>query len=128
MKRELKIGDSQIITIADNGTVIVPREVRMNISEIAELFGIFYQTVKRCVRDIEKSGIANGDYSMSCTCDGSKVYPDYHGLEIIIALSFQVKSAKARIFQEWLIRRISMQPIVVELTDNIPSTDKCLWN
>jgi predicted transcriptional regulator len=52
----------KMITIADDGTVTTPREVRMNISEIADLFGIFYQTVKRCVRDIEKSGIANGDY------------------------------------------------------------------
>ncbi|WP_181982240.1 hypothetical protein [Alistipes indistinctus] len=116
------------ITITDSGIVSVPSKVRMTISEIAGLFGIFYQTAKQCIRNIEKSGAADGDYSMSCTCNGSKVYPDYYGLEIIIALSFQVRSAKARIFQEWLIRRISMHPIVVQVIDNIPPIDKCLWN
>jgi hypothetical protein len=121
MKRE-------IITISDSGMVGVPSKVRMTISEIADLFGIYYQTAKRGIRTIEKSGAAGGDYSMSCTCDGSKVYPNYYGLETIIALSFQVQSAKARIFQEWLIRRVSMHPIVVQLTDNILPTDKCLWN
>lgn len=127
MKRELKIGDSQKITITDSGIVSVPSKVRMTISEIADLFGIYYQTAKRCIRTLEKSGVADGDYSMRCTCDGSKVYPDYYGLEIIIALSFQVQSAKARIFQEWLIRRISMHPIV-EQTGNILPTDKYFWN
>ncbi len=105
MKRELKIGDSQIITIADNGTVTVPCEVRMNISEIADLLGIFYQTAKRCVRDIEKSGIANGDYSMCSTVDGLKVCPDYYGLEMITAIAFRVRSAKADIFRKWVIHK-----------------------
>jgi hypothetical protein len=106
MKRELKIGDSQIITITDNGTVTVPDKVRMNISEIADLFGIFYQTVKRYVRDIEKSGIANGDYSMCSTVAGLKVCPDYYGLEMITAVAFRVQSAKADIFRRWVVRRI----------------------
>lgn len=105
MKRELKIGDSQIITIADNGTVTVPCKVRMNISEIADLFGIFYQTAKRCVRDIEKSGISNGDYSMCSTVEGLKVCPDYYGLDMITAIAFRVQSAKAEIFRKWVIHK-----------------------
>ena len=105
MKRELKIGDSQIITIADNGTVNVPCKVRMNISEIADLFGIFYQTVKRSVRDIEKSGIAKGDYSMDNTVEGLKVCPDYYGLDMITAIAFRVQSAKADIFRKWVIHK-----------------------
>ncbi len=107
MKRELKIGDSQIITIADNGTVTVPYKVRMNISETADLFGIFYQTAKRCVREIEKSGIANGDYSMCSTVEGLKVCPDYYGLDMITAITFRVQSAKAGIFRRWVVRRIT---------------------
>jgi hypothetical protein len=47
MKRKLKIGDSQIITITDNGTVIVPGETKMSISEIADLFGIYYPDGKK---------------------------------------------------------------------------------
>lgn len=34
------------ITISDNGNITIPSEVSMTIAEIAELFGIFLQTVK----------------------------------------------------------------------------------
>jgi hypothetical protein len=105
MKRELKIGNSQIITITDNGIVTVPYKVRMNISEIADLFGIFYQTVKRCVRDIEKSDIANGDYLMYSTVEGLKVCPDYYGLDMITAIAFRVQSAKTDILRKWVIHK-----------------------
>ena len=98
MKRE-------IITITDDGTVTVPDGVRMTIVEIADLFGIYYQTVKRHIRAIEKSGVANGDYSMSCTCSGSQVYPDYYGLEMIASVAFRVRSAKTDAFRKWLIRK-----------------------
>lgn len=93
------------ITIADSGTVTVPSGVRMTIVEIADLFGIYYQTAKRHIRSIEKSSVADGDYSMSCTSGGSQVYPDYYGLEMIIAVAFRVRSAKTNAFRKWLIRK-----------------------
>ena len=52
MKRELKNGNSQIITISDNGIVNIPNNVRMSISEIANLFDIYYQTAKKNIRSI----------------------------------------------------------------------------
>lgn len=122
MKRELKIGDSQIITIADNGTVIVPREVRMNISEIADLFGIFYQTAKRCVRDIEKSGIAGGDYSMYNIVEGLKVCPYYYGLDMITAIAFRVQSAKADIFRKWVIHKTTKADLSGIILQPFPKT------
>lgn len=97
----------KIITISDNGTVTVPSETKMSIFEIADLFGIYYQTAKRYIRAIEKSGIAEGDYSMSCTCEGSKIYPDYYGLEMIVAVSFRVRSEKTNAFRKWVTRRIT---------------------
>lgn len=45
------------IKISDNGSVHVPRNVRMNIDEIAELFGIFYQVAKKNIRSVEALGI-----------------------------------------------------------------------
>jgi hypothetical protein len=96
--------ENRIITI-ENGIVHIPDEVRMSIAGIADLFDIFYQTAKREIRSIEKSGIADGDYSMSCVCDGSKVYPDYYGLEMIIALSFRIKSRNAELFRNIIIKK-----------------------
>ena len=91
----------------ENGIITVPNEIKMNITEIADLFGIYYQTTKKLVRDIEKSGIADGDYSGGCTCEGSKIYPDYYGLEMVIAVAFRVQSANAGVMRKWLLRKIS---------------------
>lgn len=84
----------------------------MTIPEIADLFGIFYQTAKKNVRDIEKSGIAVGDYSMGGTVDGGKVYPDFYGLEMLIAVAYRVQSANSEAFRKWVIKKAIKQEIV----------------
>lgn len=96
----------KIITIADNGAVTVSGEVKMNIAEIANLFGVFSQTAKRHIRAIEKSGVASGDYLMSATVEGLKVYPDYYGLDMVMAVAFRVQSAKAEIFRQWVVNKV----------------------
>lgn len=110
-----------IITITDNGTVTVPQNVRMTVCEIADLFGIYYQTAKREIRAIEKSGIANGYYSMACVTEGNMISPEYYGLEIIAALAFRVKSAKTEMFRSWIIRKAIKQELIampILLTQN----------
>ncbi|MDR1501125.1 MAG: hypothetical protein LBT43_01545 [Prevotella sp.] len=107
MKREKR----EIITIADNGTVTIPNNVRMSIGEIAGLFGIYYRTAKRHIRAIEKSGIVRGDDSMGCIVDGRHIYPEYYGLDMVIALAFQVQSKNAEIFREWLCKKAARKEI-----------------
>lgn len=97
----------KIITISDSGSVSVPSETKMSIPEIAELFGIYYQTAKRHIRTIEKSGIASCDYSLPCTVEGKSIYPVYYGLEMIVAVAFRVQSEKAEIFRRSIIHRIT---------------------
>lgn len=116
--------ENRIITI-ENGIVHIPNEVRMSIAEIADLFDIFYQTAKREIRSIEKSDITSGDYSMSCVCNGSKVYPDYYGLEMIIAVSFRVRSENAKEFRRWLMKELS-KPAIPEIL--IMSIQNPTWN
>ncbi len=79
----------------------------MSIAEIADLFGIYYQTAKKNIRAIEKSSIVNGDYSSPCTVEGKNIYPDYYGLEMVIALAFRVQSEKAEMFRRWVTRKIT---------------------
>ncbi len=94
-----------VILITDTGIVTVPNEVRMTIGEIADLFDIYYQTAKRHIRAIEKSTVASGNYTMSCTVEGMKIYPDYYGLEMIIVVAFRVQSKNAEIFRNWLMKK-----------------------
>lgn len=98
--------ENRKIIISDNGKVTIPSETKMSITEIADLFGIYYRTAKKLIRAIEKSGVACGDYSGSCTVEGSKIYPDYYGLEMVIAVAFRVKSANADVFRRWIYRRV----------------------
>lgn len=97
----------KIITISDSGNVTVPGETKMSISEIADLFGIYYQTAKQKIRVIEKSGVASGDYSLPCTVERKNIYPEYYGLEMVIAVAFWVESGKTAIFRRWVLRRIA---------------------
>ncbi|MDR1055233.1 MAG: virulence RhuM family protein [Prevotellaceae bacterium] len=94
-----------IISIVETGIVTVPNDIRMTIGEIADLFGTYYQTVKRHIRTIEKSTVVGGDCTMSCTVEGMKIYPDYYGLEMIIAVAFRVQFYKADLFRKWLMKK-----------------------
>ena len=101
MKREM-------ITITDEGAIVAPqnpRRARMTIGEIAALLGVYYPTAKRHVRAIERAGIADGDYRMTCIADGHGVHPEYYDLEMITAVAFRVRSWQADTFRRWLMER-----------------------
>jgi hypothetical protein len=100
--------ERKIITFTDEGAIVVPddlNKVRMTIGEMANLLGIYYQTAKRHVRAIEQSGIAEGDYKMTCIVDSHGAHPEYYGLEMIVEIAFRVKSWQADKFRWWIIER-----------------------
>jgi hypothetical protein len=114
--------ERKIIIISDDGLMTVPdnpERVRMTICEIAALLGIFAPTAKRHIRAIEKSGIADGDYSMTCLCDGHGIHPEYYGLEMIAAVAFRISTWQANIFRRWLIGRAT-QPSQSAISVLIP--------
>ena len=102
------------VKIRDNGAVHVPRNVKMSIAEIAELFEIFYQSAKKQIRSVEVLGTCTGDQSMSGTVEGAKIVSDYYGLDMIIAIAFRVQSVKANIFRKWVIDQ-STKPEVITM-------------
>jgi predicted transcriptional regulator len=107
----MKEGKRGVITITDGGIVSVPVETKMTIGEIADLFGIYCRTAKRYIRAIEKSGIVRGDDSMGSTVEGRNIYPDYYGLDIVIALAFRIQSKNAQMFREWLCGKVVRKEI-----------------
>jgi hypothetical protein len=113
----------KIITITDKGAVAVPVGVRMTVCEIADTFGVFYQTVKRYIRDIQKAGIADGDYKMTCIVDGANVHPEYYGLEMIAAVAFRVSSWQANILRRWLMERATAMTTPPIMVWEIPRPD-----
>ena len=114
------------ITITDEGAIVAPQNphrARMTIGEIATLLGTYYQTAKRHIRAIEKAGIADGDYSMTCIADGHGVHPEYYGLEMVAAVAFRVRSWQADTFRRGLMERAtqSRQPpvsVIIPMREN----------
>jgi hypothetical protein len=109
-RKKIIISDEGIIAVPDS-----PERVRMTIIEIAELLGIFYPTAKRHIRAIEKSGIADGDYSMTCIAEGMGVHPEFYGLEMIATVAFRVKSWQANIFRRWLMERVVQSRVKLQV-------------
>ncbi len=98
MKREL-------ITISDSGVVTIPSSVCMTIYDIAHLFGLMYPTVKGKIKTLLKSR-----YISDCSggiVSGRSLIPEYFGLEVVIAIAFQVDSYEADIFRKWVLKRLT---------------------
>ena len=110
-----------IITISDSDMVHIPTTVSMRDFEIAQLFGVFQQSVKAKIRTILKSGVSNGDTSKGGVVIGNSVIPDYFGLDMIIAIAFRMQSPKAEIFRQWIMKRLTdtssnrLQPMFIQL-------------
>jgi hypothetical protein len=99
----------------------------MTIAEIADLLGTYYPIAKRHIRAIEKAGIAGGDYSMCCVVGGGTVYPEYYGLEMIIALAFRVRSWQADRFRQWVMERVT-QPTLPPISVFVPAMERTIPN
>lgn len=82
----------KIIAISENGNVSVPESVQMRDFEIAELFGVMIPTIRSNIRAILKTGVVTADLTNGATLVGCNVLPDYHGLDMIMALAFRIQS------------------------------------
>lgn len=104
MKRE-------IITISESGVITIPsvttENIRMRDFEIAELFGIYSQTVKAAIKKVLKSGAVAPDYTHGGAIIGKSVFPDYYGLDMITAIAFRIYSPQAQKFRELVLSRLN---------------------
>lgn len=105
MKREIITIENGIVRIT--GSV----DVWMTQHEITDLFGCFVSKVNSNIRSILKSGILHeSDVCRTCHYQNGNIVEEY-GLEMIIALSFRIKSRNAEIFRKWLMRKATKTEI-----------------
>ena len=100
MKRE-------IIAIDGNDRIAMPinrEEIWMTEMELAELFGVFVQTIRVAVKALCKSGIVRESETKRCICLPNGNYADAYNLETIFALAFWLNSSYAAIIRRWLLR------------------------
>jgi len=96
-----------IVTINGNGTVSVPDKVMMQDFEIAELFGVMIPAIRSNVRAILKSEVVTIDMQHGGTVIGTTIFPDYYGLDMIMALAFRIHSHNAAILRKWILRKVA---------------------
>lgn len=94
------------ITISENGKVYIPIEVIMYPVEIADLFGVYTQTIVTNIKTLLKSGIIDPNISGEVTSLGNTVTPIHFGLDMVIALAFRIHSPKAQMFRQWVFKRM----------------------
>lgn len=99
--------ERKLIEINENGNVFIPDNVQMRDFEIAELFGVMLPTIRSNIRAILKTNIAIADYTNGAMLVGCNVLPDYHGLDMIVALAFRIHSCNAGIFREWILQKVT---------------------
>lgn len=109
-----------VITISDSGVVTIPSEatapIRMRDFEIAQLFEIMLPTVRGKIKALLKA-------RMFVECDGGivsgdRIIPEYFGVEVVVAIALQVDSPKAKIFREYMLRKLTRptsQPIYIKV-------------
>jgi hypothetical protein len=117
----------ETITIK-NGMVSVPQsgEIRMTAFEIAALFEVYEQTVNTNIKAVLKSGVIKTDVSLSATVSGNVLMPNAYGLDMITALAFRIHSLNAELFRDWIIRRITANPLPTKLI--IQLSNRTLYN
>ncbi|MFI3293842.1 MAG: hypothetical protein SNI70_10045 [Rikenellaceae bacterium] len=94
-----------IVRISEGGAVCVPANVQMSEFEIAQLLGIMAPTVRGAIKRL-----LNGRPMVDCSggvVRGNRIVPEYFGLEVVIAIAFQVDSYEADIFRKWAIRGVT---------------------
>ena len=97
-----------IIRISETGTVTMPDvPVWMPLSEIADLFGVFECDVRRTIKSIyrnkEQSQIDTAKYFSL----PNGISYDVYSLEMVIAVSFKIRSKESRIFRQYAMKRLS---------------------
>lgn len=93
------------IIISETGVVTIITPVLMQDFEIAELFGVMIPTIRSNIRAILKTGVVTADLTNGATLVGCNVLPDYHGLDMIVALAFRIQSPQAEIFRRWILAK-----------------------
>lgn len=93
------------ITISETGVATIVTPVLMRDFEIAELFGVMIPTIHSNIRAILKTGVVTADLTNGATLVGCNVLPDYHGLDMIVALAFRIQSPQTEIFRRWILAK-----------------------
>ncbi len=108
------------IIITDSGEVKIPRSVKMQEHEVAELLGLYSRSLRANVKAILRAGLRQELSLKGGIMDGNMILPTHYSLKFIIAIAFRIDTAKANIFQSYILNRISnrCKPMYVQFNQD----------
>ena len=96
-----------IISISETGTVTMPDvPVWMTKFEIADLLGVFSCDIRRAIHAIYKNEEVSESNTMKYVRQPNGISYDVYNLEMVVAVSFRIRSRESRIFRQYLMKRL----------------------
>ena len=106
--------ERNIITMDEYGRIHFPSTTNNNIwmstSELIDLFGIIYPTLRTNIKAIYKSGILTEWEVQKCIKLSNGDNIDVYSLPFIVALSFRLETLGANRVREYVINKLTTNP------------------
>lgn len=123
--------DRGIITISENGTVIIPTvPVWMTQQEMCDAFNVFGCDIRRAVRTIYKNMELSEEETMRHVRQDGRICYDVYSLEMVIVIAFKLRTKECMAFRRFIMDRLytnnCKKPIHCSFRCPIPIHDACV--
>ena len=99
--------DRGIITISENGTVIIPTApVWMTQQEMSDAFNVFGCHIRKAVHAIYKNMELLEEETMRHVRQDNGINYDVYSLEMVIAVSFKLRSRESMVFRRFIMGKL----------------------
>lgn len=99
--------DRGIITISENGTVIIPTApVWMTQQEMCDVFNVFGCYVRKAIAAIYKNKELSEEETVRHVRQDGRISYDVYSLEMVIVVAFRLRSREAIAFRKFIMERL----------------------
>ena len=99
--------DRGIITISENGTVIMPTApVWMTQQEMCDAFNVFGCDIRRALHAIYKNMELLEEETMRHVRQDDRICYDVYNLEMVIAIAFRLRTKESMAFRRFIMDRL----------------------
>ena len=99
--------DRGIITISENGTVIIPTvPVWMTQQEMCDAFNVFGCDIRRAVRAIYKNMELSEEETMRHVRQDGRICYDVYSLEMVIVIAFKLRTKECMAFRRFIMDKL----------------------
>ena len=96
-----------IITITENGVVTMPTtSVWMTQQEMCDAFNVFGCDIRKAIHTIYKNMELLESETKRCIRQDNGINYDVYSLEMVIAVSFKLRSREAMTFRKFIVERL----------------------